>query len=97
MKHLREIVVLGGEARPGAGLVVHGRSALDGDDPEPPALEREIAPWDLQSIIFTSGTTGPSKGVLSSYVHLYNMAAPRRFSPATTATCSTCRCFIPAA
>jgi crotonobetaine/carnitine-CoA ligase len=30
----------------------------------------EIAAWDTQSIIFTSGTTGPSKGVLSSYCHL---------------------------
>ena len=28
----------------------------------PPTLERPIAPWDMQSIIFTSGTTGPSKG-----------------------------------
>ena len=45
----------------------------------PPALERDIEPWDLQSIILTSGTTGPSKGVLSSYVHLYNMAAAAPF------------------
>ena len=77
-KHLREIVVFGGEPRPVRGLDVRGAEALDSGDPEPPALEREIAPWDLQSIIFTSGTTGPSKGVLSSYVHLYNMslAAP---------------------
>jgi crotonobetaine/carnitine-CoA ligase len=28
----------------------------------------------MQSIILTSGTTGPSKGVMSSYVHLYSMA-----------------------
>ena len=54
-------------------------TALDSDDVEPPALEREIEPWDLQSIILTSGTTGPSKGVLSSYVHLYNMAAAAPF------------------
>lgn len=31
-------------------------------------------PWDLQSILFTSGTTGPSKGVLSSHVHLHTAA-----------------------
>jgi len=32
-----------------------------------------LAPWDLQSICYTSGTTGPSKGVLSSYLHLHTM------------------------
>jgi len=79
LKHLREIVVLGGEAHPVAGLEVRDRSALESVDATPPALERDIRPWDLQSIIFTSGTTGPSKGVLSSYVHLYNMAIAAPF------------------
>jgi crotonobetaine/carnitine-CoA ligase len=32
-----------------------------------------LAPWDLQSICYTSGTTGPSKGVMSSYLHLHQM------------------------
>lgn len=75
---LREIVVLGGEGSPIEGVVVHSSEMLASTDEAPPALERDIAPWDLQSIIFTSGTTGPSKGVLSSYLHLYNMslAAP---------------------
>ncbi|MEE1942783.1 AMP-binding protein [Streptomyces sp. TRM 70361] len=36
--------------------------------------EVAVAPWDTQSMVFTSGTTGPSKGVLSSYVHLYSTA-----------------------
>jgi crotonobetaine/carnitine-CoA ligase len=27
--------------------------------------------WDLQMIIFTSGTTGPSKGVMCPYLHMY--------------------------
>jgi carnitine-CoA ligase len=78
-RHLREIVVLGGEGQPVRGLDVRGGEALECEDAIPPALEREIAPWDLQSIIFTSGTTGPSKGVLSSYVHLYNMAVAAPF------------------
>ena len=78
-RHLREIVVLGGEGRPVRGLDVRGVEALECEDESPPALEREIAPWDLQSIIFTSGTTGPSKGVLSSYVHLYSMAVAAPF------------------
>jgi carnitine-CoA ligase len=78
-RHLREIVVLAGEPHDIGSLVAHGRAALDSDDANPPPLERDIVPWDLQSIIFTSGTTGPSKGVLSSYVHLYHMAAAAPF------------------
>lgn len=31
----------------------------------------EVEPWDTMYIIFTSGTTGPSKAVLSSYLHAY--------------------------
>ena len=79
-KHLREIVVLGGEPRPVKGLETldAGRAGERGRRPRL-RCEREIAPWDLQSIIFTSGTTGPSKGVLSSYVHLYNMAIAAPF------------------
>jgi len=51
----------------------HGAAALRTDGAVAP-LSRPIEPWDTQSIIFTSGTTGPSKGVLSSYAHLYAMA-----------------------
>lgn len=77
--NLREIVVLGGEPGRVDGTVVRPADALDSSDGTAPETEREIAPWDLQSIIFTSGTTGPSKGVLSSYVHLYHMAGSAPF------------------
>lgn len=75
---LEEIVVLGGFGQEVTGLKVHQADAFKSTDTNPPVLEREIAPWDMQSIIFTSGTTGPSKGVMSSYMHLYSMskAAP---------------------
>lgn len=49
------------------------------DDPaaaaRPGALELEqpIQPWDTQAIMYTSGTTGDAKGVMSSYVQLYTM------------------------
>ena len=39
-------------------------------------LDRAIEPWDPMTIIFTSGTTGPSKGVLMSYLHLFSNAGP---------------------
>ncbi|WP_210321200.1 AMP-binding protein [Aquibium microcysteis] len=76
---LEEIVVLCGEGEPLDGLKVLPSAALESDDDTAPALERPIAPWDMQSIIFTSGTTGPSKGVMSSYMHLYAMAAAAPF------------------
>jgi len=31
----------------------------------------DVNQWDLQMIIFTSGTTGPSKGVMCPYLHMY--------------------------
>ncbi|KPL52259.1 AMP-dependent synthetase [Prosthecomicrobium hirschii] len=76
---LQEIVVIGGEARPVPGLTVHGADRFASEDETPPELERPIAPWDMQSIIFTSGTTGPSKGVMSSYMHLYSMSKSAPF------------------
>lgn len=60
----------------GADFEAHGIrlvpfDALDGD---PASVEvPDLAPWDTQSICYTSGTTGPSKGVLSSYLHLCTM------------------------
>ena len=39
---------------------------------EHPPEAAPLAPWDPQMVIFTSGTTGPSKGVLCSYAHLYS-------------------------
>ena len=38
------------------------------------ALEHVVEPWDTQFIIFTSGTTGPSKGVLVTYVQMFSTA-----------------------
>lgn len=45
--------------------------ALDGD-PDSVSVP-DLAPWEDQSICYTSGTTGPSKGVMSSYLHLTTM------------------------
>jgi len=36
-------------------------------------LDRPIQPWDTQAIMYTSGTTGAAKGVVSSYVQLHAM------------------------
>jgi carnitine-CoA ligase len=78
-KAVRELVVLGSAPIPLDGISVHPAGALESAETNPPPLERPIAPWDMQSIIFTSGTTGPSKGVMSSYVHLHAMAGSAPF------------------
>jgi crotonobetaine/carnitine-CoA ligase len=75
---LRQVVVAGpgysGE-RP-AGLEIHNSSALEGDARSLKPLDEPIQPWDLQSIIYTSDTTGRSKGVLSTYMHSYSALNP---------------------
>ena len=44
----------------------------------PPPLERPIEPWDTQLVLYTSGTTGPSKGVLTSYLQRHAHAFSAR-------------------
>jgi crotonobetaine/carnitine-CoA ligase len=58
------------------GLRAYDEAALDGEGDALAPLSRPIQPWDTQSIILTSGTTGPSKAVLSSYAHLHALCGP---------------------
>ena len=68
---LREVIITNGAASL-AKLATHPAEALLPDQglDEMPSL---VEPWECQYIIFTSGTTGPSKAVLSSYVQGYTM------------------------
>ncbi len=36
-----------------------------------PGLKRPVEPWDSNAIVYTSGTTGPSKGVIIPHFHTY--------------------------
>jgi crotonobetaine/carnitine-CoA ligase len=54
--------------------VIDADALLDrGAEPTPP--QRPIEPWDTMAILYTSGTTGPSKGVLTSYIQTHEMFA----------------------
>lgn len=68
---LTTLVAVGMPGSDVAGLICHDFAAIQVAAGEPREPERPIEPWSVQSIIFTSGTTGPSKGVLSSYLHAY--------------------------
>lgn len=69
---LQTIVVLGEERPSLTGIELIDEKALTSAGSAPSA--HEIAPWDTQMVLYTSGTTGPSKGVLSSYIHSYTAA-----------------------
>jgi crotonobetaine/carnitine-CoA ligase len=75
---LRRIVVFGAErpALPGIALLPSAVLAGNADHLQPPRVP--VQPWDTQCVIFTSGTTGPSKGVLCSYRHTYTAAVEFR-------------------
>jgi crotonobetaine/carnitine-CoA ligase len=73
---LNTVIAIGDEAPEVAGLTVYTEAAFEADGDELPELEHDIRPWDTQSIVYTSGTTGPSKGVLSSYLHAYSNMGP---------------------
>ena len=67
-----ETVIVASEELPEAirALRFLPRSVLATGDRESPALERSIEPWDIQCILYTSGTTGASKAVLCPYAHV---------------------------
>jgi carnitine-CoA ligase len=73
---LKDLVQLHGNAGPVDGLTEHPPEILEQSGDDPGETARPIEPWDTQGIWYTSGTTGPSKAVLSSYMHAYSMFGP---------------------
>jgi crotonobetaine/carnitine-CoA ligase len=66
---LTDVVVVGGRGSVG-GLRVHDAAVLDSPPPQEPAAWPDVMPWDPYAVVLTSGTTGPSKGVVCSYAQL---------------------------
>ncbi|MDE1923119.1 MAG: AMP-binding protein [Gammaproteobacteria bacterium] len=77
LAQLAHLVIVGdGAAAADPPLPSTGYADFVGGAAAPPPLERPIEPWDTPSVIYTSGTPGPSKGVLSSYLHMYTNPGP---------------------
>ncbi|HET6564250.1 MAG TPA: AMP-binding protein, partial [Xanthomonadales bacterium] len=68
---LRDVIVVGGEVPADDHLCYHPASLLS--EAKQPLIEpaTRVQPWDINFIIFTSGTTGPSKAVLCTYVQTW--------------------------
>lgn len=68
--NVETLVIFGDTQGVRTSLKVVPHTAINeaGDTPAPP--DREILPFDVQCVTYTSGTTGPSKGVMCSYLHL---------------------------
>ena len=85
---LRHLVVLdGAEEGDGPGvlgwddLVARGRDALAGDRSGFEELRRRVGPEDNATLLYTSGTTGPPKGVLLTHHNiLYQVTALDRLT-----------------
>lgn len=69
-----QLVIVGPDAIAPAALTATRFEDCGGGTLQPPA--RAIEPWHTQAVVYTSGTTGPSKGVLMSYLHLFSNAGP---------------------
>jgi hypothetical protein len=74
LERLKTVIVRGDPA--GALLPARLKRVAWDDLAREPAQPVAVQPWDLMGILYTSGTTGPSKGVRVTHAHAYGYAAP---------------------
>ncbi len=71
---LTTLIVVAGDTSPALPPVFDGLEVINADDLDPHAVVVDFAdptPHDIAMICYTSGTTGPSKGVLLPQAHCY--------------------------
>ncbi|HTQ99678.1 MAG TPA: CoA transferase [Candidatus Acidoferrum sp.] len=71
---LKLVVVAGAERASLRGITLLDERLLHGSAATLQPPPRALQAWDTSCVIFTSGTTGPSKGVLCSYRHTFTAA-----------------------
>jgi long-chain acyl-CoA synthetase len=74
LPHLRRVILVEGEAGPGEDWLVPwesvlalGRSQAQRSPGLFDAIWRQVSPGDLATLVYTSGTTGPPKGVMITH------------------------------
>ena len=70
---LSDVIVVGALPAPLSRVRCHAVSAIEGAGRAEPT--RPVEPWDPNYVILTSGTTGPSKAVICTYVQSWCGAA----------------------
>ena len=78
---LEWVVVRGALPDPAPTLPAHWRLLPFAELPAAPATPASLKPWDLIGILYTSGTTGVSKGVRVTHAHAYGYATPLLYGP----------------
>ncbi|HJN52932.1 MAG TPA: AMP-binding protein [Pseudomonadales bacterium] len=73
LDYLEQIVVLDGDVVTAPPFRIFTRTEFMTDAPAPPELPLP-EPWDIMAVLFTSGTTGPSKAVCLPWAQIYAMA-----------------------
>ena len=71
LTHLRTVAVAGGQGPDLSGLPFAETAALSGWRQAEPWTGDMPRPQDVAAIMYTSGTTGPSKGVLMPHAHCF--------------------------
>ena len=87
---VKTVLVVEGEAAAISGYDVRTLVDPEKEDMQALSLSQPIEPWDLHAIMYTSGTTGNAKGVMSTYAQHYTMGPDAFDCVGTDDRCMIC-------